>query len=100
QMVVQSALGYFQMIEWGGDFFPEADFCADVVLPSQDKSQGQEGILAGLSFVGGDGTVYLATVNFDQTVGVSKLTSAGWLSPIPEGKLDVLKTGPNAVNTL
>src|SRR6202035_853941 len=65
---------------YNGTFFPDADFCADVILPQVDDPSSKS---AGILLYAG-GPWYIAHITLDGQAGVSELTPDGWLSPIPD----------------
>jgi len=95
-MKVKSDAGRTQFVFYGGDNFPGADACVDVVFPTIKPAPDNYG---GLAFFGGGkwNIVYVAT---DGTAGVSGLNNSGWTNPVPQRKFDGVKTGPNAANTI
>lgn len=96
KMLGQSQQGYVAWAIYNAKFFPDADFCADIIMPQASDTQDK---WAGLTIVVPDG-VYWAHITLDGGAGVEEATQGSWLSPIPVAPNDAVKTDPGAVNTL
>lgn len=94
---MKSEPGKNEWLIYGGDNFPAADVCVDMIAPSGGKPDPY--VYGGLAFWGGNkwNIVEIAT---DGTIGVQGNNKSGWTLPVPPRKFDGLKMGPNAVNTI
>lgn len=101
KLLGKSDEGYFGRATWGAKYFPDADFCVDVVWPKVDDPENKWFGIMFEQTTKEEGWAYLmAAVNLDGTVVVHQVTKDGWLEPIPAGEVEGLKTEPGAVNTL
>ncbi len=96
KMVGKTEPGKIGLLVYGGSFFPGADACVDITAPTV---RNPSAIQAGLGFWAGDSSYFMA-IRPDGTAAVHRLTSDGWLHPVPSRKFDGIKSGPNAVNSL
>jgi hypothetical protein len=91
-----SEAGRINLQIYGGMVFPGGDACVDVVLPAGRPSNDVRGGL-GL-WVGRQWNfIYLAS---DGTAGVEGLQNGTWTAPVPNRKVEGLKSGPEASNQL
>ena len=101
KLLGKSDEGYFGMAAWAAKYFPDADFCVDVVWPKVDDTENKYfGIMIQQTTKEEGWTYLMATINLDGTAVVHQVTKDGWLEPIPAGEIEGLKTEPGAVNTL
>jgi hypothetical protein len=97
KLQAKSDPGKWGVLQYEGAFFPAADACVEISAPSvRDPAN----IWAGLAFETADGALNVVRLNLDGTAAVSRVTGAGWLSPVPARKFAGLKPGPNVVNKL
>jgi hypothetical protein len=82
---------------YGGDNYPTADACVEMIAPSGGKPDPD--IFAGLAFWGG-GKWNIVEIATDGTAGVYGTNNSGWTTPVPQRKFDGIKTGPGASNTI
>jgi hypothetical protein len=97
KMLVKVPDGFVGAVMYQGKFFPEADACVEVVVPSVADTNNK---WTGLTFVAGNNDLYFATVSFDGKVGLFQLTADGWLYPIPELNFEGVNQQPGSVNTI
>jgi hypothetical protein len=97
KLLVKSPPGNIGVMVNQGDFYPEGDFCVDVVLPTKSGDEMPE---AGIGFIGKDNSWYLGTITFNGTAMIKRATGKGWLTPAPSRNFDAIKTAPDAKNTL
>jgi hypothetical protein len=94
---------FVEYVEYENAFLPEADVCVSVVLPPMDLPEGKT-IFAGLGFVAGDGSIFIATVHFASQFGknaaIIQLTSNGSRYLVAPGSFDALDPGVRAANTI
>jgi hypothetical protein len=95
-VLAKSAPGYFQVLLYQGSFFADGDACVTITSPSV---RSPTDISAGIALTADDGSIYFPSINLDGTAGVSRLTGAGWLNPVPARKFAGIKGGA-AANTL
>ena len=93
---LKSDVGHFQNLMYQGMNFPEADLCVTLVAPNGKPSpdtQGGVGIWTGKAW----NYIYITT---DGQAGVAGLQNGSWTNPVPLRKVDSIKTGADAANTL
>jgi hypothetical protein len=97
KLLAQSDPGKIFWLEYDGAYFGTADACVSITAPNvRDPST----VEAGLGFMGADGSAFFIVIKPNGMAGVQRLTSDGWLNPVPPRKSDAIKTEPGAVNTL
>ena len=93
KVVARSDAGTWASMWWNGSFFPAADACVTITMPSV---RNPENVWGGLMFFAG--ASYIAYITPDGKAGVSRVDKGGWLNPVPARPFAAIKQG--APNTL
>jgi hypothetical protein len=99
-MNVFSDKGLVSGVLYKGSFFGDGDACIDITMPKQPKEEEGGSVLGGLVLRGAGGDMNIFNISLDGKANVSKLTSDGWLQPVPAEPSDFLNPGPGAKNNL
>jgi len=97
KVVASAQPGYWGLMMYDGSFFPAADACVDITMPSV---RNPANIWAGISFFSGDAT-YVVYLTPDGKAGVTRANAQGWLDPVKAKAYDAIKTdGPNTLRVV
>lgn len=95
-LTVKSDIGHNYWLQYGGQDFPSADACIDIIAPSDKPSAD---VLGGLGFWTGKAW-HIAYIATDGSAGVNGLQNGSWITPVPIRRFDGIKTTPKATNQL
>jgi hypothetical protein len=93
KVVAKSKPGAWAPMYYNGSFFPAADACVTITLPSV---RNPEEVWGGLLFLAGAN--YICYIRPDGKAGVTRVDSTGWLDPVSARPFAAIKQ--DAPNTL